>query len=117
MQRYKPITGRHVLMMMLGFFGTIFAVNGVFAYLAVDTYTGLETEQAYLKGLDYNRTLDAAAEQKARGWQVGLTEETTPDGLRRFTLSYAEKDGRPLYGLEVSLELRRPRTGNPRRPR
>ena len=108
MQRDKPITGRHVLMLMLGFFGAIIAVNGVFAYLAVETFTGLETEQAYLKGLDYNHILAAAAEQKSKGWQVALTEEASPAGLRRFTLHYAGKDGRPLHGLQVSLELRRP---------
>ena len=108
MQSDKPVTGRHVLMMMLGFFGVIFAVNGVFAFLAIDTFTGLETEQAYLKGLDYNRTLTAAAEQRARGWQVNLTEDTSPEGRRRFVLHYAGKEGRPLYGLEVTLELRRP---------
>ena len=67
MRSDKPVTGRHVLMMMLGFFGVIFAVNGVFAFLAIDTFTGLETEQAYLKGLDYNRTLTAAAEQRTTG--------------------------------------------------
>ena len=51
------------------------AVNGVFTYFALESFGGLETEQAYLKGLDYNRTLEAAAAQRERGWQVELEQE------------------------------------------
>ncbi len=109
----KKITGRHVLFMMLGFFAAIVAVNGIFTYFAVASFSGLETEQAYLKGLDYNRTLTAAAQQRDRGWQVVLQEgqEAAAEGegrLHRFDLSYLSPQGEPLEGLAVLLELRRP---------
>jgi len=109
----KQITGRHVLFMMLGFFAAIVVVNGIFTYFAVASFSGLETEQAYLKGLDYNRTLAAAAQQRERGWQVVLQEgpETAAGGeehLHRFDLRYLGPEGGPLKGLAVELELRRP---------
>lgn len=109
----KQITGRHVLFMMLGFFAAIVVVNGIFTYFAVASFSGLETEQAYLKGLDYNRTLTAAAQQRERGWQVDLQEgsEATAEGEgrpHRFDLRYLKPDGSPLEGLAVELELRRP---------
>ena len=113
MAREKQITGRHVLFMMLGFFAAIIVVNGIFTYFAIASFSGLETEQAYLKGLDYNRTLAAAAQQRERGWQVSLEEgaESADAGeaaLHRFDLRYLKPDDSPLAGLEVELELRRP---------
>ena len=50
----KELTGRHVLYMILGFFGVVLLANVVFVYLAMDTFTGLATEGAYVKGLSYN---------------------------------------------------------------
>lgn len=113
MTRQKQITGRHVLFMMLGFFGAILAVNAIFTYFAVASFGGLETEQAYLKGLDYNRTLTAAAAQRERAWRVELQEAPEAPvegeaGVRRFSLRYLDREGQPLVGLAVSLELRRP---------
>ena len=66
----RPITGRKVLWMLLGFFGVMMAVNGIFVYLALSSFSGLETVNAYVKGLDYNATLRRGAAQKALGWQV-----------------------------------------------
>lgn len=113
----KQITGRQVLFMMLGFFAAIIAVNGIFTYFAVASFSGLETEQAYLKGLDYNRILVAAEEQRKRGWQVALREgpEEAGEGegrLHRFDLHYLSPEGDPLEGLAVLLELRRPGSQN-----
>ena len=58
----RAVTGRKALWVLLGFFGVILAVNATFVYLAVSSFSGLETDNAYVKGLNYNTTLSRAAE-------------------------------------------------------
>jgi len=50
-------------------FAVIIAVNGVMVAFAFGTWTGLETDGAYEKGLSYNDTLEAARRQAALGWR------------------------------------------------
>jgi len=104
------LTGRHVLLAFLGFFAVVFAVNGVFVYFATSSWTGLETENAYIRGLAYNRVLDAAEAQRALGWDVRL--DVTGEGPRtaKVTAAFADAGGVPLDGLSVAAEFRRPAT-------
>ncbi|MBT3306984.1 MAG: nitrogen fixation protein FixH, partial [Alphaproteobacteria bacterium] len=55
----QSITGRMVLIWLLAFFGTIFAVNAVLVFFALSSWPGLTTDKAYEEGIAYNRTLDA----------------------------------------------------------
>ncbi|QLH39782.1 MAG: FixH family protein [Defluviicoccus sp.] len=59
----------------------VVAVNVVLITYAIGTFPGLDTEDAYRKGITYNQTLAAAHEQEARGWQADIqfhnTDETT----------------------------------------
>lgn len=98
-----PLTGRHVLVMLLLFFGVIIAVNGVFIYYAETTWRGLESDRAYEDGIAYNRTLEEAASQKALGWQVAL-DLTAED----ITLRLRDRNGAPLAGLAPTATLARP---------
>ena len=100
----RKITGRMVLMGFIAFFGVIAAVNGVFMYFALSTWPGLTTEDAYKKGIAYNRTLDEAAAQKAVGWQSGLSIDTTG----KLTLTLKDKNHQPVQGARVSVTLTRP---------
>ena len=58
------IQGWHVLVGMIVFFGIIFAVNGVFLVSALNTHTGIVSQQPYRKGLDYNARIAADARQE-----------------------------------------------------
>ena len=62
------LTGRHVLIALVAFFGVMLIANGIFVYFAVATFSGGDTSNAYRKGLDYNETLAAAERQAERGW-------------------------------------------------
>ena len=53
------LTGWHVFWIMLGFFGLMFTVNGIFLYHAITSFPGEDVKKSYLQGLDYNSTLDA----------------------------------------------------------
>jgi nitrogen fixation protein FixH len=96
-------TGRMALVLFAGFFGIVFAVNGVFVWLAADSWRGLDTDDAYRKGLAYNQVLARADAQRVLGWRP----EITLDGGRPV-LRLVDGDGVPLNGLEVSGVARRP---------
>ncbi len=104
----KEISGRHVLYMMLGFFATVTAVNLVFVFFALSGFSGLDTEDAYQKGLAYNETLQAADAQRALGWSAALEGRLTEGGPAPLRLSYRDAAGRPLDGMTVRAEIRRP---------
>ena len=101
------ITGRHVLLGLIGFFGVVMAVNVAFVYFATTTFSGLEAPKAYRSGVAYNEALRAAAAQAALGWQPALRVDTeAPETAVSLTLSDA--NGLPLQGLAVSAHWRRP---------
>ena len=47
------------------FMAGVFVVNGVMVYFALDTFSGLETRDAYRKGMQYNRNIEKARAQEA----------------------------------------------------
>lgn len=98
-----PLTGRHVLAMISAFFLVIFAVNGVFVYVSLQSHPGVTSDDAYRKGLDHNRTLEQADRQKARGWNVSVAAQ---DGIVELRL--LDDAGAPVTGLQVQGEARRP---------
>ena len=53
----KPaeFTGRHMLAIMLAFFGVIIAVNLVMATLASKSWTGLVVKNTYVASQQFNR--------------------------------------------------------------
>ena len=102
----EGLKGRHVLMVLLGFFFVVFAVNGVFLYSAISTYTGIVSVEPYRKGLNYNQRIAADAAQQAQGWQEAL--EVTRSG--QVTLRLTNRLGAPVEGLIVAGTFGRPST-------
>lgn len=100
-----PLTGRHILAMLFAFFGVIFAVNGVFVYVAESSFSGLETEHPFIKGLDYNQQLAEAKLQFERGWTVNIEQ-----GDDSLSVVYHDRNGLPLDGLAVSAFISRAAT-------
>ena len=96
----------------------VIAVNIVLVVYAVGTFPGLETEDAYQKGIKYNKTLAAARAQEARGWSVGVRYAPHPveeaaEGHREgeLVVTLRDKAGEPLRGLDVTAALVRPTRG------
>lgn len=100
----RRITGRMVLYGFIAFFGVIAAVNAVFMYFALSTWPGLTTEDAYKKGIAYNRTLDDAARQKQLGWQSAVIFDLSGN----LAVSMTDKTGAPLTSAKVDVTLSRP---------
>jgi nitrogen fixation protein FixH len=100
--------GRWIPWLFVAGFLVIIAVNGVLVWVAIGTFSGLETDHPYERGLDYNRTLEAAREQQARAWQVSL--DVVPSTGRRVSVvaSFLDGRGRPIDGLTAEAEFVRP---------
>jgi len=92
-------------------FGVVVAVNATMVWLAGTTFSGLSVEQAYDKGVTYNRVLAAARNQEALGWAVATETRPTPDSAAMIiTQTYRTRDGQPIDGLRVRGHLSRPAT-------
>ncbi|MGB7203846.1 MAG: FixH family protein [Anderseniella sp.] len=64
----KQFTGKHMLLLMLAFFGVIITVNLTMATFATSSWTGLVVKNSYVASQDFNRELAEARKQTARGW-------------------------------------------------
>ena len=100
----RELTGRHVLFILIAMFGIVFAVNGVFAYLAIDAFPGVATQHAYRKGVSFNQQIAEAEALKALGWTL-TAERDRPD---RLTLKFRDKSGSPLAVDAVTASLYHP---------
>lgn len=97
----------------VGVFLVVLAVNLVMASSAVRTFSGLQTEQAYDKGLAYNQVLAEAKAQEKLGWTVDaqMVPHDAANTQRHdadLTVSYTDKAGKPVSGLSVKAEVTRP---------
>ena len=90
----------------------VLLANGTMIWLAFATWTGLETDGAYQKGLAYNRTLEAAAAQAALGWRVELALEQ--QGERACALELHAR-GPPRQPDRGGARSRRPSSARPTR--
>lgn len=101
------LTGGHVLLSLVAFFGVMLLANGIFVYYAITTFGGGDTSDPYRKGLHYNDTLAEATAQDARGWRIELSYNR---GAGQLSLLLHDKERRALRGLAVASTLGRPAT-------
>lgn len=104
----RKVTGRMVLLCLLGFFAIVFAVNGVMIHEALSTFGGVETESAYQAGRKYEGDVAMARAQDARRWRVDANVEPMPDGTTRLDIVARDAAGQPLAGLDAAAQFERP---------
>ena len=106
MSDFKPMpgefTGRHMLIIMIAFFGVIIGVNLLMATVASRSWTGLVVKNSYVASQNYNAELEAARKQAKLGWQTQLLVDGQVASLR-----FSDSQG-PLVALSVELKLSRP---------
>ena len=56
----RELTGKHVLVITVGFFGVIIAVNLLMAYKAISTFPGLEVSNSYVASQKFNSYIEKA---------------------------------------------------------
>ncbi len=101
------LTGRMVFFGLLGFFGVVFAVNGVMIHEALSTFGGLETESSYKAGRMFEQEVAMARAQDARQWQVDAKVTPAADGAR-LDIDARDAAGRPLTGMAATATFERP---------
>lgn len=104
----RPLTGRTVLLWLLGFFGVVFVANGVMVHAALSTFDGLETDSAYQAGRRFEQDVANAKAQAARGWDVDAKMTPKADGTTRLDIDVRDASGQPLAGMAASAVFERP---------
>jgi nitrogen fixation protein FixH len=92
----------------VAFFGVVVAANATMIVIAMTTWPGLETENAYQRGLDYNRALAAAADQAMLDWQVDFAFEQDGERSGTVRLEIADRFGNLLQRAAVEAAFVRP---------
>jgi nitrogen fixation protein FixH len=101
----REFTGRHMLMIMVAFFGVIISVNFTMAWLAGHSWTGLVVKNSYVASQGFNKKLRQARAQNSRGWRTRLSYEK---GIFRFRL--ADRNSQPVDIASLALSVGRPAT-------
>ena len=104
----RELTGRMVLICLVGFFAVVFAVNGVMAVAAISTFSGLESDSPYEAGLAFDREIAVARAQQALHWQVQAEVTRTKAGKTLVEISARDEEGNPLPGLRATATLVHP---------
>lgn len=104
----KAITGKTVLVWLLGFFAVIFAANAVFLYLALGSFPGVVVESSYEAGQSYNKEIAAAKTQAALNWQVASELTRAGENGGNLLVVAKDADSTPLYGVDIQATLKHP---------
>lgn len=102
------ITGKHVFLMVAGFFLIIFVANGFLVYYALDSWSGLETENPYQKGVAYNQDIARARAQEKSGLSVAVKVTPQAERVMGVKVTALDKAGQPLSGKKLVLTFFRP---------
>ena len=95
----RRFTGRHMLVLMLAFFGTVVAVNLLMAMLATRTFGGTVVDNSYVASQSFNSWLEQGRAQRRLGWTAAV--ELGAD--RHVTAVLAAAEG-PLQGAADGFE-------------
>lgn len=100
------ITGWHVLVAVVLFFGIVIAVDVLFMVKAYESFSGQIVKNPYEAGLAFNQRLRDQKHQIALGWQVDA--DLRPTG--EVVVEVRDRDGAPVGGLTAHAVLERPAT-------
>jgi nitrogen fixation protein FixH len=103
------LTGRHVLISLILFFGVIATVNFTMMNLAIRTMPGTDVKSSYEASQQFNRRLDTIAEQDRRGWQVDIATGGIRSGSP-LNVHVRDRAGEALGGLTITALIERPAT-------
>lgn len=99
----RDFTGRHMLAVMIAFFGVVIAVNVVMATLAAKTFSGTVVDNSYVASQQFNRWLAEGRAQERLGWNARLAVGDD----RHVQVALSDRTG-PIDGAEVHAIARHP---------
>jgi nitrogen fixation protein FixH len=101
MSHPDPRRSRWIPWLFVGGMALVVVVNGVMAYFALSTFTGVTVAKSYERGRGYNQVLEEAARQQALGWQAELAL-----AAGRLSVRVADREGLPVAGRLDGVLLR-----------
>ena len=96
----REFTGRHMLVFVLLFFGTIIGVNIYMATMAITSWTGLVVKNSYVASQEFNDKLAASRAQAELNLKVDLTYV---EGTLIFSLLDTQNSPVTLENVEIAL--------------
>ncbi len=104
----RELTGRAVLLWLIGFFGVVFVVNGIMAKAAISTFGGVETQSSYKAGQMFEDEVARAMRQDALRWKVGGKLDLDRVGEAVLDMTVRDAKGQPVSGLTADARLWHP---------
>jgi nitrogen fixation protein FixH len=104
----RELTGRQVLLWIVGFFAIVFAVNGVLVHAATSTFGGLETQSSYKAGLMFEDEVAKAERQDGLRWQVDGRLVRDKAGEAVLDINVRDARGMSVGGLSADATLAHP---------
>ncbi len=101
------LTGRRVLLLLVGFFGTVASADALLVTSALRTWSGLEVASPYHAGQVYNAERARARAQDARGWQLESAVIRAGTGAT-LDVTLRGRTGDVLAGRDLRARLERP---------
>jgi nitrogen fixation protein FixH len=108
MRSTRQQSAKWIPWLFVALFSVVVAANGVLVYLAVATWGGLQTENAYAKGLAFNAALAEARAREALGWTVVVEYGDRGPGQGVLSATLKDRHGNPLAGAALQGRLVRP---------
>lgn len=102
------LTGRHVLMILLGVFAVVAVVNAYMIWQAIGSFPGVVTESSYRDSQHFNREIADAHLQAARRWRVDAKADRSRDGRVVVHLEAKDAEGKPITGVAFRATLQHP---------
>ncbi|MGL6044111.1 MAG: FixH family protein [Sandaracinobacteroides sp.] len=106
----KAFTGRKFAAILLGGFGIVVAANLTLAVFASRSHPGMVVANSYVASQKFNGWLAQGRAQKALGWTVDASADSTG-----FALAATDSRGEPLTGLVAVATLEHPLGSQPSR--
>lgn len=112
--RERHVSGRVVLLSLIGFFLVVAGANAVMITAALTTFGGARTESSYAAGQRFAAEHAAAVAQDALGWTVTAGLLTAADSAgsaapeRIITVTAADADGAALTDVGAVVRLEHP---------
>lgn len=100
MQQQDTFRDKLIPWYFVAFFVGLIIVNVIFVSLALNSHTGVVSENSYQEGLDYNKTIDEVKKEQELGWQTVIEAK---DNL--LNVSLKDKEGKPLEGAKIIASM------------
>lgn len=104
----RRLTGKTVLICLVGFFGIVATVNAIMLHAAVTTFAGTKADSAYRAGLAYNGEAAAASAQDALNWRINGQFAHIEAGQVMLMVDVTDAHHAPIPGLAIAARLAHP---------